>query len=878
MDPIFNIHVNTGGCSGIIQLMDSSATTIMILVFVWVIAVVGAVLSSTAGRSRIGTLVRAVRITGKRPLDEAPVVDMPDPPEPTPEEEPREPQPEISEVPPQEQPIWYVPHARDEAYVARDKIIDEVHSALISRRKAALVEMGQAGEGVGKTQLAAEYAYRFFEDYSVVWWLRASHPSLLAADYMQLLSALGLQIDGACLEQIRQYVSLGLARRGSWLLIFDDAASLEALREHLPGADNGHIIITSQDSNWWPHAVPVTVGGFEHMQSIEMIFARTKQPNGAVAAQVASLFQDLPLAIDQACAYVRASSKLTDEYLTLVRSRKSELGFQVPERMDRNQIIAVTVSLSIEQASKEANGADALLNVLAFFTADPIPVRLLREAMNNVAIPGIGSGDSAALDSALAALQRYALAEVSNENVFVHGLVQTAARAALGERDCSMWAELAVRLNREMFRFDGRDLSSRQDCSAMLPHALAAVSYAEALGVVIESESALLEEVVLFLRACGELEEARKTAGQALAITEIVFGSAHPRAAVCADILGSILHQMGDFAGAKDQYERVLKIDQAAYGPQHPTVAAHMGNLGDVLCKLENYAQARAYLERALRIAENTYGYNHTNVAVRAGGLARALSGLGELGAAKALLERALAIEEASYGPTHPCVAESVHALGRLHAGLGDIDQAIECFDRALKIVQAIYGHDHPCVAVRVAQLGELLESDGDLKAAKDCYEEALGIDEVVYGMMHPLLVGREEALGRLLEKMGDYAAAAECYRLALVIQMSMLGPDHPNVADSAIRLGNAYAVAGDLLGARDQYEQAADIHQAIHGPTHPGLADDLLLLANVLNDLGDFKTARLHLGRALVIRQETLGLSHPDTESVRQSLADLAA
>ena len=45
---------------------------------------------------------------------------------------------------------------------------------------------------MGKSQLAAEYAYRHAGDFDVVWWVRAEDPASAARDFARLGRSLGL--------------------------------------------------------------------------------------------------------------------------------------------------------------------------------------------------------------------------------------------------------------------------------------------------------------------------------------------------------------------------------------------------------------------------------------------------------------------------------------------------------------------------------------------------------------------------------------------------------------------------------------------------------------------------------------------------------------
>ena len=82
--------------------------------------------------------------------------------------------------------VWNVPRHSNPYFVGREPTLAEAHRRLIAadvtRRRVVLTGLG----GVGKSQLAAEYAYRHRADYDLVWWVRGTQPTSLSSDYAAL--------------------------------------------------------------------------------------------------------------------------------------------------------------------------------------------------------------------------------------------------------------------------------------------------------------------------------------------------------------------------------------------------------------------------------------------------------------------------------------------------------------------------------------------------------------------------------------------------------------------------------------------------------------------------------------------------------------------
>ncbi len=89
-------------------------------------------------------------------------------------------------------PIWNVPHNRNPNFTGRGILLDNLRAALTSGQPAAVTQAIAGLGGVGKTQLATEYAYRYASEYKLVWWVPSEEPAQLAATYSGLAQWLDL--------------------------------------------------------------------------------------------------------------------------------------------------------------------------------------------------------------------------------------------------------------------------------------------------------------------------------------------------------------------------------------------------------------------------------------------------------------------------------------------------------------------------------------------------------------------------------------------------------------------------------------------------------------------------------------------------------------
>ncbi len=141
-------------------------------------------------------------------------------------------------------PTWRVPYRRNPNLIGRDTLLRAVHQTWRDGQPAIWAQAFHGLGGVGKTQLAVEYAYRYASDYDTVWWLQAETESTLIQDYVVLAQALNLPEQHAAQPWAAvTAVHLWLEQHQRWLLIFDNA-DIPQIPPVLPA----HVMITRATS------------------------------------------------------------------------------------------------------------------------------------------------------------------------------------------------------------------------------------------------------------------------------------------------------------------------------------------------------------------------------------------------------------------------------------------------------------------------------------------------------------------------------------------------------------------------------------------------------------------------------------------------------
>ncbi|HEX9621585.1 MAG TPA: tetratricopeptide repeat protein, partial [Polyangiaceae bacterium] len=487
--------------------------------------------------------------------------------------------------------------------------------------------------GVGKSELALEYAHRFASDYDGVAWLRAEDTSSLGLDYAALAGPLGLEQSRELAKTVAA-VRAALSARGPFLLIFDNAEDPAALEPFLPHGEGRHVLVTTHARSF-AGAQTTSIDTLTIEEAVTFLLERTHQDDEASARHVAALLGELPLAFEQAAAYIEASAVTLADYARLLEAHGLDL---VERGKDYRyaKTVGTTWSLALE-ALRECPGAPELLNLCAFLAPEAIHLGDLAEACRRAPedgapaappvpkpLAGVFAGELR-LHDARAALFRYSLASADGQAVKVHRLVQEVTRERLDAEGKKTWLGAALRAVNAIFPEESDDFRNWDVCGRWLSHALAVTALDGAAGLDVAATSRVLDRIATYLQARAEYGDAEPLFRRAPALREAALGSSHPDVAESLNNLAALLWQTNRLAEAKPLCRRALAIYEAALGPNHPSVAIDLNNLAALLRDTSRLDEAEPLARRALVICESSLGPEHPNTVKARGNLQKTL-------------------------------------------------------------------------------------------------------------------------------------------------------------------------------------------------------------------------------------------------------------
>ncbi len=712
----------------------------------------------------------------------------------------------------------------------REDLLAELEAQLAGAEDAGprMVALRGLG-GAGKTSVAVEYAHRQLGEVRVAWQLPAEDPAVLAAGFGELAAQLGAGDSGDPVAWVHGVLAASPAR---WLLVFDNAPDRASVARFIPPAGSGRVLITSRNQIW-PPGQSIDVPVLDPQVAAGFLVSRTGDTDRRAALELADVLGGLPLALEQAAAYVQASEGSLAGYLVLFRRRRADiLGRGEPTGYP--ETVATTWRLAFEDIQEAAPGAAGLLRLLAFFAPEAIPLRLLLQPRPGLA-QGLGEDmapvlvplleDELAAGDAIAALRRYSLiTPAAGGSLSVHRLVQAVTADQMPAELACQWRQVAAALIEAAIPADPELPANWPVYTALLPHARA----------VLDLTSSGICRIADYLGESGSYPAARdllRLIADAYG-EEDAYGLEHRDTLVARANLAYWTGEAGDPAGARDQFATLLPIQERVMGPE----------------------DSRTLADR--------------------GGLAIWTGEAGDPVGARDQFAVLLPIEERVLGSEHPDTVTTQHNLARWTGQAGDPAGARDQLALLLPNPERVMGALLADTLAARRDLAGWTGQAGDPAGARDQLTALLPIRELVQGPEHPDTLTARRDLAYWTAQAGDRVAARNQFAALLPVMERVLGREHRRTLTVRGGLAIGTGEAGDPAGARDQLAALLPTRERVSGAEHPNTLTDRAVLAYWTGRAGDAAAARDQYAALLPLMERVLGANHQNTLAARARLA----
>jgi tetratricopeptide (TPR) repeat protein len=725
---------------------------------------------------------------------------------------------------------WKVSYSRNTSFIGRHSILEHLHDAFLVHSTGIFVQSLNGMGGIGKTQIALEYAYRYRQTYQAIFWVTADSQGNLLADFATIAQFLDLpQKNEPNQDHIRDAIRQWFQEHTQWLLVLDNVDTITDVQAFLPSTGQGHILITTRAQATGTIAVPCEVEPMDSQEGTQLLLQRVKLstqhlPPGQVAnqekaaQQIVQLFDGHPLALDQAGTYMEEAGLYPSDYLNLYQQRQAELlQYRGDTSIDHPDSVMTTFSLAFGRVEHTRPAAAELLRFCAFLHPDAIPDELLIVgALSFDPDSQEVAHDPLELNKALVVLRKYSLVKrnPTTKTINVHRLVQDVLRNSMEKEQQRRWSTSVMRTLSQEFP-DGEP-DSWPVCLRYLPHARVAIKW------ITTWQMRFIEAVNLL------------------------------------DHVGYYLDKRGEYAEAQTYYKQALALLSET---EEPLLAAHIHSRLGVLSILTAQSfQAEQHLKNALALREQLLEPNHPDIAQNLNDLAGVYHNQKKLREAAPLYQQALTIQEQTLGAENPATIRTLSNLALLYYSQKNYAESEALNKRALTAREHLFGTQHPDTGQSLLNLAYVYKAQQKYTEAEPLFQRALSMYEQAYGPDHPLTANVLNGLGLLAIEQQRYAEA--------------YGPDHPRF----VGLLNAFAT---IACAHERYEEADRLlKRAAHIQEETSWLEDVNLIPNMrvvargYEQQGEYERAEPLYHRMIGIQQRALGTDHAEVVIIQQEYA----
>ncbi|MEU4236498.1 FxSxx-COOH system tetratricopeptide repeat protein [Actinoplanes sp. NPDC026619] len=736
--------------------------------------------------------------------------------------------------------VWGNVPPRNTHFTGREALLNDLAARLRTPDyfTAVLPEAIYGMGGVGKSQLAIEYVYRYQHEYDVVWWIGAEQQQQILASLTDLARHLDLPVGpeaNAAVPAVREALRVGRPY-GNWLLIFDNAEDLEAVQSVVPTGGRGKVLVTSRNKDWSYHANTLEVHVFDRAESVHLLRRRDPAITDEDAEHLAEALGDLPLAIEQASAWLIATGMSATEYLQILKSRVELLGATASPGYDSS--VAAAWTMSLERLRTTSPAAMRLLEICSFFAPEPI----IRTLFSNPGATGArpeeeddefekALRDPIKLNKAFRDIQRYSLARINYRTggtLELHRLVQAVVR-------------------------DGVEPERQRDVRHRGHQLLAAADPREPDNV-------------------AHWDRYRDLISHVLASGAVTCGNPWVRGLVF-DIV-KYLYRWGDHEGCERLADQVYHAWQNNLGPTSPETLKVAKYYGYILWVNGKFEEARAIGETTLRVYEENFESGDEDLIDAQLQVARDLHTAGRFAEATQMVRKALAEARRSLNPEDPKTLYAAHQLGVSLRLAGEFREAWENDKETLQLRTEILGADD----------FETLHTHNDLTIdQRECgeYTEACRVQENVFarhrlrfGDYNPATTraGRNLAVAR--RKAGDHAGALDLSREIESRFRERYGERYPDTVASAMNLAVDLRQNGNLTSAKELGDRTLKIYETLFSRKHPFALSARTNQAITLRLFGNPVEAKNYDHEAVDGLREAVGPDHPLSITAATNLA----
>ena len=826
------------------------------------------------------------------------------------------------------QPSVSIPFPRDPDFVSRGSILDQVDQLCSEPAgRVALVGLG----GVGKSQLAIEFAHRISQARRGVWifWIYAGTQGRVEEGFRTIAETVKLAGASDPKADIPLLVQNWLSneRNGRWIVVLDSADDREALYgagEHgesrrplasfLPQSRNGAVIVTTRNKDLafkltGSHRKMIEVGPMTPDDAITLLEKKLGTLSDAGAAiDLVNALDCVPLAIGQAAAYIQARQPRSSVEKYLADFRESErkrtrlLDHDAGDlRRDggASNAILSTWQMSFDCVVRERPSAADLLSLMSFFDCQGIPESALQppqktksprpagplDAAGSAVEPGMDSSTNSNADDDdddtegefeddVAMLRNYCLVGVvDDEKEFeMHKLVQLSTRRWL--RVHGQEAEFQDRYIRRLEAvFPEETYENWGICQKLFAHVQLALDYKPGENST-EAWESLICRGGRYAWLQGKYAIAEQMVGKAWRFGVNKRGRDDHDTLVAALIFAVIIGDQGRWREAEKLLVHVVDNCKKTVGEDHRHTLVAMANLASIYKGQGLWDEAEKLLVRAVAGCKKNFGAADSNTLTSMCELALVYKKQGRWKEAEELQVQLVETYSVKFGVEHPQTWSSMGNLASTIGFLGRWLEAEELQIRVMNSLQGKLGAYHPATLTSMANLAQTYGNQGRWEEAERLERRVVEGCTNTLGADHP---GTLKGIVKLVTTLRQLCHLEEAEALivpVIIRHQSKLGAEHPSTLVSMSELAGIYREQGRYNEAKTLLVHVVEALTAKMGADHPQTLTGMSNLASFYKDQQRWGEAEKLEVQVMETKCNKLGAEHPATLLTMNNIA----
>lgn len=637
--------------------------------------------------------------------------------------------------------------------------------------------------GIGKTDTALKFVDQFQNNYDFIFWIRSETLDSIESSFLQIADEMDLSEKNNS-NSAKKLIKESLESNKKWLLVLDNVGNTNLIKEFLPffKSKEGHILITTTNT-FSNIAKSLELPKMDFIDGPSFILSRARGINNETpfekedilsqnaAREIYKLVDGLPLALDQAGAYISETSISAQDYLKLYQTfgakLRNERGNSLSEHLHP---VTVTFKLAFEQITNKAS--IDILKICAFLSPNEIPEEIFQQKSTSLSPHlDILSLDEFSFNNAIKQINRFSLIKrnTNKKTLQIHQVVQDVIRDSLDEdKSTKSWLEKTISILLNLFPPDEYIYWDKTE--RLIRHVITCFKLIKKYDVISEESALLLNQagIYLFRRGIDTLaEDLYKLSAH---LWRTLLGNHNQGLATSLNNLAALYCMQNNAAKAQVVVKEALTIREKLLSPNDPTLAKTFCNYGHVLILQKKFDEAENFFNKAKNIFEQMPEAFEADLSIIYSNLA------------------------------------VVYFRQQYHQK----EKAKSYFSKALSIINKAKLSNYPYLIPILNNIADLHYELGEYKIATPLYELCLSIAKLLLGI-HPDTIELYNKVGELYALQMLYKEAIANYLLSLEISLQLYGKHHYSVASILNEIGNIYISLGKFSIAKNYLEKAEE-------------------------------------------------------------------